>query len=53
MHKKLALTVFLLAAALVGLSACANHVMPPSSSTGGIGSPNFAAPAPAHQGVPG
>jgi hypothetical protein len=52
MHKKLVLTAFLLAA-LVGLSACADHRMPPSSPSGGIGSPTGPATGPAYQGVPG
>jgi hypothetical protein len=53
MHKKLVLTTFLLAAALVGLSACVDHKMPPSSPSGGIGSPTGPATGPAYQGVPG
>ncbi|HUA57021.1 MAG TPA: hypothetical protein VMB81_32860 [Candidatus Sulfotelmatobacter sp.] len=53
MCKTLVLSVFLLASALVGLSACADNKMPPNSPSGGIGSPTGPAVGPAYQGVPG
>ena len=53
MCKTLVLSVFLLASALVGLSACVDNKMPPNSPSGGIGSPTGPATGPAYQGVPG
>ncbi len=54
MHKKLVLTAFLMASVLVGLSACADHKMPPSTPNGNVGSPNYPQGfTPASQGVPG
>jgi hypothetical protein len=53
MCKTFVLSVFLLASALVGLSACADNKMPPNSPSGGIGSPTGPATGPAFQGVPG
>ena len=51
MSKFLVVAVFLLALGTLG--ACADHKMPPSSSTGGIGSPTGPATGPAFQGVQG
>ncbi len=51
MSKMLVVTMFLLA--LGTLSACADHKMPPSSPSGGIGSPTGPATGPASQGVQG
>ncbi len=53
MSKKLVLTAFLFASILVGVGACADHKMPPTSPSGGIGSPTGPATGPAYQGVPG
>ena len=53
MGNKLVLFVFLFASLMLGMAACAEHKMPPSSPTGGIGSPTGPAVGPASQGVQG